>query len=103
MSGSAFIRRRIVQVGNHQTSEEEVQLVLPLLEVLSGSYVPGGLAELAHYQQALATSAWPPSLGVVVGFHYHETGRYTLAMKHWELTEAAQDFAHVTEVKAGLS
>jgi hypothetical protein len=40
---------------------------------------------LEEYLRVRTNSPWAPSLDAALGKHYFDTGRYTLALEHWEL------------------
>jgi RHS repeat-associated protein len=85
ISGGLFFGQRIVQVGPVQSSEQESQLVFELLANVAASNYRTGFAELEQYLAARTNSPWAPSLDAVLGKHYYDHGRYTLALEHWEL------------------
>ncbi len=87
-----FFGQRIVPVGVPPT-EEESQLLLVILNVALTSNYQTGLDDLEVFRNTYTNSPWAPSLDAVLGRHYFEMGRYTLALEHWELAwEATKNF-----------
>lgn len=89
VSGSSLFPQRLVPVGDKPSSEAEAELVRQLMDTLGRSDFQVGLDELEQYLQARPTSPWAPALDAALGKHYYDTGRYTLALEHWELAYAA--------------
>src|SRR5437867_1455170 len=84
VSRGLFFNQRIVQIGPQQSSEEESQFVWQLLVNVASSNYRTGFDELEAYLQARTNSPWAPSLDAALGKHYSDTGRWTLALEHWE-------------------
>jgi tetratricopeptide (TPR) repeat protein len=89
ISRGIYFGQRIVQVGPVQSSEQESQMVLEMLVNAAASNYRSGLDELEEYLKVRTNSAWAASLDSGLGKHYFDTGRYTLALEHWELAWAA--------------
>lgn len=84
ISRGLYFGQRIVQAGNQPASEEESVLLFAVLDNIAVNRYQSGLEDLEAYLGTLTNSAWGPSLHSVLGRHYFENGRYTLALDHWE-------------------
>src|ERR1051326_6818759 len=71
-------------VGSDQPSEDESASLLDAIGAFETNGIPDGFAALEQFQRGHPRSPWAPSLDVNMAEHYRSSGRYTLALAHWE-------------------
>ncbi len=108
--------QRIVWVGDTAPSEVESAELLAILELARNNNKTGVCNGLDKFLETHAVSPWAPSLHSILGKHYYNIGRYTLALSHletaWNMTKEAKNgkakqvadfaFAHWTRLLASL-
>mgnify|MGYP001564069749 CR=1 FL=1 len=77
-------RDRIVWIGKTPPPEQESRQLLALIEALRGKSLPATIGGFESFVAANPNSAWTPSLKANLGYFYYQSGRYTLALSHWE-------------------
>jgi RHS repeat-associated protein len=82
-------------VGTEQPPESESGALLDAIGAFEAKGISAGFASLEDFLETHPRSAWAPSLEVSMAKHYRTSGRYTLALAHWEsvwnTTKASSD------------
>ncbi|MDX1952628.1 MAG: cysteine peptidase family C39 domain-containing protein [Verrucomicrobiota bacterium] len=79
-----FFNTRLKPIHENHTREES-SLLLDLLMEWRRTDSDESLVQLVQFADALPNSAWTPHLNALLGHHFFEQGRYTPALRHWEI------------------
>ena len=85
VGGTFYFHRPLEWIGDRPPAEEESQLLLEALDRWLFSGKPADPVELETFLEELPASPWAASLHASLGHHYLDHGRYSMALRHWEL------------------
>src|SRR5579871_4775659 len=81
---SLVFAQPVVSVGDGKPNDDETLEVWAALQAVTGMQAGTDVRSVEKFLQAHPNSTWAPSLHTGLGSLYRETGRYTLALEHWE-------------------
>src|SRR4030095_11576245 len=84
ISQMPIFERSIVWCTASPPSDEVAAPLLEVLDSLSGKGPANATQVLEAFIQQNPNSPWTPSLRSLLGKYYRDTGRYSLALQHWQ-------------------
>ena len=85
VSAGYYFHRPLDWVGVRPPAEDESSLLFEALERWLELGKPVDPVELESFLEELPESAWAASLHASLGHHYLDHGRYSMALRHWEM------------------
>src|SRR5881296_1861783 len=74
----------VIWVGSGPPSDADSEAVLTALDAVRPPQAQIGIAALESFIKACPESPWIPSLHANLAAYYHETGRSSVALSHWQ-------------------
>ncbi len=79
----------LIWVGSEQPSDTDSEALLEALDTVRPPRVQSGIAAVESFISTHANSPWIPSLHANLAAYHRETGRYSLALAHWQAAWSA--------------
>jgi hypothetical protein len=85
VGGGLYFHRPLEWIGSQPPTEQESRLLFEALELWLASGKPSEPIEIEQFLGQVPDSPWAASLHASLGHHYFDHGRYSMALRHWEL------------------